>query len=105
MVTTHGADAVTMDDVGVGKDTLFSQFDSRASLMMVLLEADERASQQTFLSDMFLFGALPLDPMRPYGSTSRVQTRADLLRPYPPRAVLLAANRDPLTRHVRAAAV
>lgn len=42
-----------MDDVaaaaGVGKGTLFRRFGSRAGLMMVLLDEDERASQQAFL--------------------------------------------------------
>ena len=53
-----------MDDVaaaaGVGKGTLFRRFGSRAGLMMVLLDEDERASQQAFL-----FGPPPLGPDAP----------------------------------------
>lgn len=61
LMATRGADAVTMDDVaaaaGVGKGTLFRRFGSRAGLMMVLLDADERAEQHAFL-----FGPPPLGP-------------------------------------------
>src|SRR6201992_793090 len=61
LVAKRGADAVTMDDVaaaaGVGKGTLFRRFGSRAGLMMVLLDEDERGSQQAFL-----FGPPPLGP-------------------------------------------
>ncbi len=64
LVAERGADAVTMDDVaaaaGVGKGTLFRRFGSRAGLMMVLLDEDERASQQAFL-----FGPPPLGPDAP----------------------------------------
>src|SRR3954463_13726114 len=64
LVAQRGADAVTMDDVaaaaGVGKGTLFRRFGSRAGLMMVLLDEDERASQQAFL-----FGPPPLGPDAP----------------------------------------
>ena len=52
-----------MDDIaaaaGVGKGTVFRRFGSRAGLMMVLLDEDERASQQAFL-----FGPPPLGPAR-----------------------------------------
>lgn len=61
LIAERGADAVTMDDVataaGVGKGTLFRRFGSRAGLMMVLLDEDERAIQQAFL-----FGPRPLGP-------------------------------------------
>src|SRR5580658_8854925 len=64
LVAKRGADAVTMDDVaaaaGVGKGTLFRRFGSRAGLMMVLLDEDERASQQAVL-----FGPPPLGPDAP----------------------------------------
>src|SRR5246127_5958872 len=64
LVAQRGADAVTMDDVagaaGVGKGTVFRRFGSRAGLMMVLLDEDERASQQAFL-----FGPPPLGPDAP----------------------------------------
>jgi AcrR family transcriptional regulator len=61
LIAERGADAVTMDDIasaaGVGKGTVFRRFGSRAGLMMVLLDEDERASQQAFL-----FGPPPLGP-------------------------------------------
>src|ERR1700704_1908696 len=64
LIADRGTDAVTMDDVaaaaGVGKGTLFRRFGSRAGLMMVLLDEDERASQQAFL-----FGPPPLGPDAP----------------------------------------
>jgi len=64
LVAERGAEAVTMDDVaaaaGVGKGTLFRRFGSRAGLMVVLLDEDERASQQAFL-----FGPPPLGPDAP----------------------------------------
>ena len=53
-----------MDDIaaaaGVGKGTVFRRFGSRAGLMMVLLDEDEKASQQAFL-----FGPPPLGPDAP----------------------------------------
>ena len=53
LVAERGPDAVTMDAIaaaaGVGKGTLFRRFGSRAGLMMVLLDEDERASQRAFL--------------------------------------------------------
>ncbi|KKE98938.1 TetR/AcrR family transcriptional regulator, partial [Mycolicibacterium obuense] len=56
-----GADAVTTDDIaaaaGVGKGTLFRRFGSRAGLMIVLLDEDEKAQQQAIL-----FGPPPLGP-------------------------------------------
>src|SRR6195256_73663 len=64
LVAERGPDAVTMDEIataaGVGKGTLFRRFGSRAGLMMVLLDEDERASQQAFL-----FGPPPLGPDAP----------------------------------------
>src|SRR5437868_10996873 len=64
LIAEHGADAVTMDDIaaaaGVGKGTVFRRFGSRAGLMMRLLDADERASQQAFM-----FGPPPLGPDAP----------------------------------------
>ena len=61
LIAERGADAVSMDDIasaaGVGKGTVFRRFGSRAGLMMVLLDEDERASQQAFL-----FGPAPLGP-------------------------------------------
>ncbi|HKV18348.1 MAG TPA: helix-turn-helix domain-containing protein, partial [Mycobacterium sp.] len=53
LIAEKGADAVSMDDIaaaaGVGKGTVFRRFGSRAGLMMVLLDEDEKASQEAFL--------------------------------------------------------
>jgi AcrR family transcriptional regulator len=61
LVAERGADAVTTDDIataaGVGKGTLFRRFGTRANLMMVLLDEDEKALQQAFI-----FGPPPLGP-------------------------------------------
>lgn len=61
LISERGADAVTTDDIaaaaGVGKGTLFRRFGSRAGLMIVLLDEDEKAQQQAFL-----FGPPPLGP-------------------------------------------
>lgn len=61
LVIERGAEAVTTDDIavaaGVGKGTLFRRFGSRAGLMAVLLDEDEKAHQQAFL-----FGPPPLGP-------------------------------------------
>lgn len=104
LVTTRGADAVTMDDVaaaaGVGKGTLFRRFGSRAGLMMVLLDEDERASQQAFL-----FGPPPLGPDAPPLDRLVAFGRERIRFVHTHHALLSAANRDPLTRHVGAAAV
>jgi AcrR family transcriptional regulator len=64
LVDQHGAEAVTTDDIaaaaGVGKGTLFRRFGSRAGLMIVLLDEDEKIQQQAFL-----FGPPPLGPGAP----------------------------------------
>ena len=64
LVDEHGAESVTTDDIavaaGVGKGTLFRRFGSRAGLMIVLLDEDEKAQQQAFL-----FGPPPLGPGAP----------------------------------------
>jgi AcrR family transcriptional regulator len=104
LVAKRGADAVTMDDVaaaaGVGKGTLFRRFGSRAGLMMVLLDEDERASQQAFL-----FGPPPLGPdARPMDRLVAFgRERIGFVHTH--HALLSAANRDPHLRHVGAAAV
>ncbi|MGV0791742.1 helix-turn-helix domain-containing protein [Mycolicibacterium sp. XJ1819] len=97
LIAERGADAVTTDDIaaaaGVGKGTLFRRFGSRAAMMIVLLDEDEKASQ-----DAFLFGppplgpgAAPLDRLLAYGRhrLEFVHTHHDLLS---------AAQRDPQTR-------
>ena len=64
LIAERGADAVTMDDIaaaaGVGKGTLFRRFGSRAGLMIVLLDEDEKIEQQAFM-----FGPPPLGPGAP----------------------------------------
>lgn len=64
LVAERGAEAVTTDDIaaaaGVGKGTLFRRFGSRAGLMVVLLDEDEKAHQQALL-----FGPPPLGPGAP----------------------------------------
>ena len=88
LIAERGADAVTMDDIaaaaGVGKGTLFRRFGSRAGLMIVLLDEDERAEQQAFL-----FGPPPLGPARTAARTAAgLRARPAALRPHPPRAAL-----------------
>jgi AcrR family transcriptional regulator len=104
LVTLRGADAVTMDDVaaaaGVGKGTVFRRFGSRAGLMMVLLDEDERASQQAFL-----FGPPPLGPDAPTMDRLVAFGRERVCFVHTHHALLSAANRDPHLRHVGAAAV
>jgi AcrR family transcriptional regulator len=104
LVADRGADAVTMDDVaaaaGVGKGTLFRRFGNRASLMMVLLDEDEQASQQAFL-----FGPPPLGPDAPPMDRLVAFGRERIRFVHTHHELLSAANRDPHTRHVGAAAV
>lgn len=104
LVGKRGANAVTMDDIaaaaGVGKGTLFRRFGSRAGLMMVLLDEDERASQQAFL-----FGPPPLGPDAPPMDRLVAFGRDRMRFVHAHHALLSAANRDPQTRHIGAAAV
>jgi AcrR family transcriptional regulator len=104
LVAERGADAVTMDDVaaaaGVGKGTVFRRFGSRAGLMMVLLDEDERASQQAFL-----FGPPPLGPDAPPLDRLIAFGRERICFAHAHHELLSAANRDPLTRHNAAAMV
>src|SRR6202035_6065368 len=64
LIAARGPGAVTMDEIaaaaGVGKGTLFRRFGSRAGLMIVLLDEDEKAQQQAFM-----FGPPPLGPGAP----------------------------------------
>src|SRR6478736_7602927 len=98
LIADRGADNVSMDDVattaGVGKGTLFRRFGSRAGLMMVLLDEDERASQQAFL-----FGPPPLGPDAPPLDRLVAFGRERIRFTHTPRELLSAANRDPRTRH------
>src|SRR4051794_38127592 len=64
LIAERGADSVTPDDIaaaaGVGKGTLFRRFGSRAGMMIVLLDEDEKIQQQAFM-----FGPPPLGPGAP----------------------------------------
>jgi AcrR family transcriptional regulator len=104
LVAERGADAVTMDDIaaaaGVGKGTVFRRFGSRAGLMMVLLDEDERASQQAFL-----FGPPPLGPDAPPLDRLLAFGRDRLRFSHVHHELLSAANRDPQTRYSAAAEV
>ena len=97
LINERGADAVSTDDIaaaaGVGKGTLFRRFGSRAGLMIVLLDEDEKALQQAFM-----FGPPPLGPGAPaldrllaYG-----RARFEFVRHH--HALLSDANRDPQMR-------
>jgi len=98
LIAERGADAVTMDDIaaaaGVGKGTVFRRFGSRAGLMMVLLDEDERASQQAFL-----FGPPPLGPDAPPLDRLLAFGRDRLRFAHAHHELLSAANRDSQTRH------
>lgn len=104
LIAERGADSVTTDDVaaaaGVGKGTLFRRFGSRAGLMMVLLDEDERALQQAFL-----FGPPPLGPDAPPLDRMVAFGRARLAFVHTHHALLSAAGRDPQTRYNAAATV
>ncbi len=97
LVAEHGADAVTMDDIaaaaGVGKGTVFRRFGSRAGLMMVLLDEDERANQQAFL-----FGPPPLGPDAPPMDRLVAFGRQRICFVHTHHALLSEANRDPQSR-------
>jgi AcrR family transcriptional regulator len=98
LIAERGPDAVTMDDIaaaaGVGKGTLFRRFGSRAGLMMVLLDEDERANQQAFL-----FGPPPLGPDAPPLDRLVAFGRERLCFVHTHHELLSAANRDPQMRY------
>ncbi|MGE2814295.1 TetR/AcrR family transcriptional regulator [Mycobacterium heidelbergense] len=104
LVAERGADAVTMDDVaaaaGVGKGTVFRRFGNRAGLMMVLLDDDERASQQAFL-----FGPPPLGPDAPPMDRLVAFGRERMRFVHAHHELLSETKRDPELRHVGAVAV
>ena len=97
LITERGADAVTTDDIaaaaGVGKGTLFRRFGSRAGLMIVLLDEDEKVQQQAFL-----FGPPPLGPGAPPLERLLAYGRARLRFVKAHQALLSDANRDPQMR-------
>jgi AcrR family transcriptional regulator len=102
LIAERGADAVTMDDIataaGLGKGTVFRRFGSRAGLMMVLLDEDERAIQQAML-----FGPPPLGPDAPPVDRLVAFGRERLRFAHTHHELLSAANRDPQTRYNAAA--
>ena len=104
LVAERGADAVTMDDIaaaaGVGKGTVFRRFGSRSGLMVVLLDEDERASQQAFM-----FGPPPLGPDAPPLDRLLAFGRERLRFAHAHHELLVAANRDPASRYGAAAMV
>lgn len=97
LVVERGADVVTMDDVaaaaGVGKGTLFRRFGSRAGLMLVLLDEDEKAQQQAFM-----FGPPPLGPGAPPLQRLLAYGRERLRFVHCHHGLLAAVARDPQTR-------
>jgi AcrR family transcriptional regulator len=104
LISDRGADAVTMDDIavaaGVGKGTVFRRFGSRAGLMMVLLDEDERINQQAFM-----FGPPPLGPDAPPMDRLVAFGRARLRFAHTHHELLVAANSDPQSRYGAAAMV
>jgi AcrR family transcriptional regulator len=97
LIAERGADNVTMDDVaaaaGVGKGTLFRRFGSRAGLMVVLLDEDEKAEQQAFL-----FGPPPLGPGAPPLQRLLAYGRERLRFVHTHHELLSDASRDPQNR-------
>ncbi|BBY79368.1 TetR/AcrR family transcriptional regulator [Mycolicibacterium pulveris] len=97
LIAERGADAVSTDDIaaaaGVGKGTLFRRFGSRAGLMIVLLDEDEKAAQQAFL-----FGPPPLGPGAPPLERLLAYGRSRLEFVHTHHALLSDANRDPQMR-------
>ena len=98
LIAEHGPDAVTMDDIaaaaGVGKGTLFRRFGSRAALMVVVLDEDERELQHRFL-----FGPPPLGPSAPPLDRLLAYGRERLKFVHRHGAVMTEAARDPHTRY------
>jgi AcrR family transcriptional regulator len=97
LVDERGAEAVTTDDIaaaaGVGKGTLFRRFGSRAGLMIVLLDEDEKLQQHALL-----FGPPPLGPGAPALERLIAYGRERLAFVETHHALLSDANRDIATR-------
>ncbi len=98
LIAERDPEAVTMDDVaaaaGVGKGTVFRRFGSRAGLMTVLLDEDERALQQAFM-----FGPPPLGPGTPPLDRLLAFGHERLRFVHTHHALLSAANCDVHIRH------
>ena len=99
LIAEHGADAVTTDDIaaaaGVGKGTLFRRFGSRAGLMIVLLDEDEKVEQQALM-----FGPPPLGPGASPLERLVAYGRDRLCFVHRHHALLSDANRDPQMRFI-----
>lgn len=97
LIAERGADAVSTDDIataaGVGKGTLFRRFGSRAGLMVVLLDENEKAQQQAFM-----FGPPPLGPGAPPLERLLAYGRERLTFVHQHHALLSDAARDLQTR-------
>lgn len=97
LVQERGAEAVTTDDIaaaaGVGKGTLFRRFGSRAGLIIVLLDEDEKIQQQAFL-----FGPPPLGPGAPPLERLLAYGRERLKFVNTHHALLSDVGRDPQMR-------
>jgi AcrR family transcriptional regulator len=97
LIAERGADAVTTDDIaaaaGVGKGTLFRRFGSRAGLMIVLLDEDEKVEQLAFM-----FGPPPLGPGAPPLDRLLAYGRDRLQFVHAHHGLLSDANRDPQMR-------
>lgn len=97
LIAERGPDAVSTDDIvaaaGVGKGTLFRRFGSRAGLMMVLLDEDEKGEQEAFM-----FGPPPLGPGAPPLQRLIAYGRDRLRFVHCHHALLSDAARDPQTR-------
>src|SRR3954451_20515050 len=97
LIAERGADAVSTDDIaaaaGVGKGTLFRRFGSRAGLMIVLLDEDEKVEQ-----DAFMFGPPPLGPGAPPLERLIAYGRERLRFVWDHLALLSDVGRDPATR-------
>lgn len=97
LIAERGPDAVSTDDIamaaGVGKGTLFRRFGSRAGLMMVLLDEDEKAQQEAFM-----FGPPPLGPGAPPLQRLLAYGRERLRFVQCHQALLSDAGRDPQMR-------
>ena len=98
LIAERGPDSVSIDDIaaaaGVGKGTLFRRFGSRAGLMMVLLDEDERRLQEAFL-----FGPPPLGPGAAQLERLLAYGRERLKFVQVHGALLSVADRDPQTRY------
>lgn len=97
LIGERGAGAVSTDDIaaaaGVGKGTLFRRFGSRAGLMIVLLDEDEKAQQQAFM-----FGPPPLGPGAPPLDRLVAYGRTRLAFVHDHHALLSDVARDPEVR-------